>query len=400
MRIDDSWRDLAAPDFSLYAGLDPERRIMMMGADPFAPDKCLPDHVIDATKQALDDGKTHYSLDNGYAEPRLKTALVNKLWDFNGMEIDPETELMVGPSSAFTLFLSIRICIRPGQGDEVLVTSPGFAENINDIHQMGAVCVEVPTYEEDGFALRMDEFRSRITERTRAIVITNPNNPTGTVYTRENLMELAALAEEFDLGVIVDQDFERQIYDGAEYVNFATLPGMRERTLTVFGTSKDLGLTGFRVGYLVAPAEIMPLLKIATFNYVGPTNTFAQYGVAAAYENPAYTDEWFTIYDQRRHAIFEALQGIPGVGVTMPAGGFYHWVNISELGTSLEVVKHLVETQQLGVSPGNWFGNVGEGYIRVMYGSNGRDEIFREGVSRLASGLRELAELKGVSAAA
>lgn len=399
MRIDDSWRDLAAPDFSLYAGLDPERRIMMMGADPFAPDKCLPDHVIDATKQALDDGKTHYSLDNGYAEPRLKTALVNKLWDFNGMEIDPETELMVGPSSAFTLFLSIRICIRPGQGDEVLVTSPGFAENINDIHQMGAVCVQVPTYEEDGFALRMDEFRSRITERTRAIVITNPNNPTGTVYTRKNLMELAALAEEFDLGVIVDQDFERQVYDGAEYVNFATLPGMRERTLTVFGTSKDLGLTGFRVGYLVAPAEIMPLLKIATFNYVGPTNTFAQYGVAAAYENPAYTDEWFTIYDQRRHAIFDALQGIPGVGVTMPAGGFYHWVNISELGTSLEVVKHLVETQQLGVSPGNWFGNVGEGYIRVMYGSNGRDEIFREGVSRLAAGLRELAGLKGVSAA-
>lgn len=394
MRIDESWRTLAAPDFSLYAGLDESRKIMMMGADPFAPDNCLPAHVIDATKQALDEGKTHYSLANGYAEPRLRTALVNKLRDFNGMEVDPETELMVCPSSAFGLYLGIRVCIRPNMGDEVLVTSPGFAENINDVHQMGATAVEVTTYAEDGFQLRGEEIRARITENTRAIVITNPNNPTGTVYTRESLLELAAIAEEFDLGVIVDQDFERQVYDGHEYVNFATLPGMAERTITVFGTSKDLGLTGFRVGYIVAPADVMPMLKIATFNYVGPTNTFAQYGVAAAYEDPAYTDAWLEIYKGRRQHIFTELSGIPGVTPALPDGGFYHWVHTAPLGTSLEVVRHLVETQDLGVSPGSWF--AGEGYIRVMYGANGSDAVFTEGVARLRAGLLDLGSQRGL----
>lgn len=390
MRIDDSWRTLAAPDFSLYANMDESRKIMMMGADPFAPDNCLPAHVIDATKQALDDGKTHYSLDNGYAEPRLKATLTKKLREYNGIQVDPETELMVCPSSAFGLYLAIRICIRPNSGDEVITIGPGFSENYNDVHQMGAICVEVATLPEDGFQLRMDDIRAAITDNTRCIVITNPNNPTGTVYSRESLAQLAALATEFDLGVVVDQDFERQVYDGIEYVNFATLPGMRERSITVFGTSKDLGLTGFRVGYIVAPADIMPLLKIATFNYHGPTNTFAQYGVAAAYEDPAYTDVWLEIYKSRRQYIFDALSSVPHVVTALPDGGFYHWVDVSALGTSVDVVRHLVATQALGVSPGSWFGNAGEGYIRVMYGANGSDAVFTEGVARLIAGLTEL----------
>ncbi|KZE91302.1 pyridoxal phosphate-dependent aminotransferase [Microbacterium sp. TNHR37B] len=397
MRIDDSWRTLASPDFSLFADIDEHRKIMMMGADPFAPDPCIPSHVIEATKRALDEGKTHYSLANGYAEPRLRDALVAKLRDFNGMEVDPDTELMVCPSSAFGLYLAIRICVRPNQGDEVLTTGPGFSENFNDVHQIGAVNVEVPTSADDDFELDIDEVRARITDRTRCIVITNPNNPTGTVYRRETLEALAALAEEFDLGVVVDQDFERQVYDDREYVTFATLPGMRERTITVFGTSKDLGLTGFRVGYIVAPAEIMPILKTATFNYVGPTNTFAQYGVAAAYEDPAYTDEWFARYDSRRRHVFDALQGIPGVICRMPQGGFYHWVDVRALGTSVEVVRHLVTTQALGVSPGSWFAQAGEGYIRVMYGTNGDDAVFEEGVRRLAAGLRDLAAHRGIA---
>ncbi|MGX1695726.1 pyridoxal phosphate-dependent aminotransferase [Microbacterium keratanolyticum] len=388
MRIDDSWRSLAAPDFSLYADMDRERSIMMMGADIFAPDACLPEHVITATKDALDAGLTHYSLANGYAEPRLRHALVAKLRDFNGMDVDPETELMVCPSSAFGLYVAIRICVRPNQGDEVLTTSPGFSENFNDVHQIGAINVEIPTYPEDDFALRIEEIRSRITERTRCIVITNPNNPTGTVYSRESLEALAAVAEEFDLGVVVDQAFERQVYDGREYVNFAELPGMRERTITVFGTSKDMGLTGYRVGYVVAPAEIMPIIKTATFNYVGPTNTFAQHGVAAAYEDPAFADAWVTRFDERRHYVYEQLQGIPGVIARMPQGGFYHWVDVRALGTSVEIVRYLATKHDVGVSPGSWFASDGEGYLRVMYGTNGNDEVFREGVRRLVTGLR------------
>ena len=395
MRIDESWLTLKSPDFSLYDGIDPEKKIMMMGADPFAPEACLPAHVIEATKTALDEGKTHYSLDNGYAEPRLKSVLTTKLATYNGLSIDPETELMVCPSSAFGLYIGIRVCVRPNSGDEVITIGPGFSENFNDIHQIGAVNVEVAMDENEGFRLDVSRIRERVTPKTRCIVITNPNNPTGTVYRREDLEELAALATEFDLGVVVDQDFERQVYDDIEYTTFATLPGMRERTITVFGTSKDLGLTGFRVGYIVAPAAIMPILKTATFNYVGPTNTFAQYGVAAAYEDPGYTDEWFAIYRNRRRQLYEALRDIPGVRATLPDGGFYHWIGVAGLGTSLDVVAHLAKKHNLGVAPGTWFGDAGEGYIRVMYGANASQEIFEEGVQRLHDGLTELSERRG-----
>ena len=270
LNIDPSWRHITSPDFSPYDGMDPDRKILLTGADLFFPDPCLPAHVIEATKRALDEGRTHYSLANGYAEPELREALVRKLATFNQLEVDPDTELLVVPSSAMGLYLGIRVCVRPNMGDEVLNIEPGFSENINDVLQIGAVNVPVPVREETGFHLELDVLESKITERTRCIVLTNPNNPTGTVYDREELLGLADILERHNLIAVVDQDFERQVYD-KEYVTFATLPGMRERTISVFGTSKDLGLTGYRVAYMVVPKELFPVLKPAIFNVHGPT---------------------------------------------------------------------------------------------------------------------------------
>lgn len=390
MRIDESWYGLNFPDFTAYDRLDPATKITLLGADPFFPDACLPDHVIEATKKALDDGKTHYSLDNGYAEPVLKEALVRKLAEYNDLHVDPETELIVVPSSAFGLYLATRLCVRPNMGDEVLNIDPGFAENFNDVYQMGAVSVSVPVYAEDGFQLRIDELEKAVTERTRCLILTNPNNPTGTVYTRERLLELAEFLVRHDLMIVVDQDFERQIYDGIEYTTFATLPGMKERTITVFGTSKDLGLTGFRVAYMVANKEIVDILKPATFNMHGPTNTFAQYGVAAAYNDPAYLDEWFTIFNRRRSYGQKVLDAIDGVTCPLPDGGFYFWVDISSLGTSIEVRDWLIDDAQIGISPGTWFGGGGEGFIRVMYGAVPSDATYEEGINRIRDSLIRL----------
>jgi aspartate/methionine/tyrosine aminotransferase len=397
LNVDNSWRTISSPDFTVYEALDPERKILLNGADLFFPDPCLPDHVIEATKRALDEGRTHYSLANGYAEPELREALVGKLKSFNDMDVDPETELLVIPSSALGLYLAIRVCITPNTGDEVLNISPGFAENINDVVQMGAKNVLVPVKEENAFHIDPQDIESRITEHTRCLVLTNPNNPTAVVYTREELTAVAQILERHNLIAVVDQDFERQVYDGS-YTTFANLPGMRERTITVFGTSKDLGLTGFRVGYMVVPRELFGMLKIAIFNMHGPTNTFAQIGAAAAYDNPAYADAWVELMRERRACGQAVLDKIPGVRCPLPEGGFYFWVNIRALGTSEDVRDWLIHDAQIGVGLGTWFGADGEGFLRIMYGAVPDEVTYKEGIRRIDVSLRKLAQKQGIVA--
>lgn len=395
LNIDPSWRTISSPDFTPYDRLDPERSILLNGADLFSPKPCLPAHVIEATKRALDEGRTHYSLANGYAEPELRAALVRKLHDFNGLDVDPERELLVVPSSAMGLYLGIRVCIRPNQGDEVLNIEPGFSENVNDVVQVGAVNVPVPVREETGFHLDLDVLESKITERTRCIVLTNPNNPTGTVYTRDELEGLADILTRHNLIAVVDQDFERQVYD-TDYVTFATLPGMRERTISVFGTSKDMGLTGFRVGYMVVPEELFGILKIAIFNMHGPTNTFAQIGAAAAFDDPRYADEWVELMRARRAWGQAVLDAIPGVRCPLPEGGFYFWANVSQLGTSEEVRDWLIDDAQIGIGLGTWFSPLGEGFVRIMYGAVPEEDTYHEAIQRIDASLRRLGKRKGL----
>lgn len=397
MKIDESWLTLKSPDFEPYTHLDPEKKLMLVGADPFFPDPCIPDHIIEATKKALDGGHTHYALDNSYAVPPLKEILVKKLKEFNHLDVDPENELIVVPSSAFGLYAGIRICVRPNMGDEVLNIDPGFAENFNDVVQIGATSVSVPVYPEDGFQIRREELEKAVTPNTRCLVLTHPNNPTSTVYKREVLEDVAAFLEEHDLMVVVDQSFERNIYDNREYITFATLKGMKERTISVFGTSKDLGLTGFRVAYMVAPKQIIDILKIATFNYVGPTNTFAQYGVAAGYQDPSYVDEWMKVFNYRRQYGYNLLKQIPGVNCQLPEGGYFFWVDIRALGTSTEVRDFLIKDANVGVSPGNWFGTHGEGYLRIMFSTMRDTAKYEEAMQRIYHSLMKLAELKGVA---
>ena len=257
-------------------------------------------------------------------------------------------------------------------------------------HVIGAVSVSVPVYAEDGFQLRASEVEALITPRTRCLLLTNPNNPTGAVYSRSNLEELAVVAARHDLMVIVDQAFERQVYDGIEYVDFATLPGMADRTITIFGTSKDLGLSGFRVAYMVAPREVVDILKIATFNMHGATNTFAQYGVAAAYDDPSYLDEWLEIFRARRAYGQRVLDGIPGVTCPLPDGGFYFWADVAALGGGEAVRDHLIDDAQIGVLPGTMFGTRGADYLRIMYGTVADEARYVEGIDRIAASLERL----------
>lgn len=388
MRYDKNWENLYFPDFTPYAALDPEIGLDLVSADPFAPDGSIPDFIKEELKSAIDRNLLHYI--DGESTKELYPALKKKLKEYNRLDVNPDTEILLTPGSAFGLFLAIRICINPNSDEEVINFDPSFAENLNNVIMMGAKNVFYTTKEDDNYQFDVEALECLVTPKTRCVVLTHPNNPTGTVYTKENLQRLAKFIKKHNLMLIVDQCFERNIYDGTEYVTIATLPGMRDHTITVFGPSKDMGLTGVRIGYLVAPKEFISKMHLATANYVGTINSFVPPALAAAYNNPSYVDEWNRIFSYRRKKASKILNQVPNVHCNLPQAGFCLWLDVRKLGaTSKQILTYLVEHAQVAVGDGAWFGKKGEGFLRIMFCRYKNDEVFFEAIDRIASGLRK-----------
>ena len=227
------------------------------------PDFVPPAHIIRAAKQALDEGRTHYSPSAGI--PELSEALVKKAQRDYHLEYDPNGEVLVTVGATEAIFLALMALIN--EGDEVLLFDPGFVCYEPDILLAGGVPVHVPLLEEDGFRLDADAVMSRITDKSRVIIINSPNNPTGAVFSYDDLLELSKLVIERDLIVISDEVYEKITYDGAKHFSMATFPGMRERTVSVNSFSKTYAMTGFRVGYALGPADLIdPMGRIHQYS--------------------------------------------------------------------------------------------------------------------------------------
>lgn len=367
--------------------------LMLGWADPFFPDPCLPDHVIAAAKRTLDDRGAHYSLPIG--SPALRRAIAAKLAAFNGLVVDPDRELIVTPGSDTGLWHAMQVVLSPG--DEVLNPLPSYPSNVRNSELMGAVSVAVPLNEADGFTLDIAALRARITPRTKLVVLTQPNNPTGTVHDRATLTALAALVAEHDLLAVVDQAFEDMVYDGHEFVTFATLPGMRERTLTVFSLSKGMAMSGFRVGYTVASPEIMEVLHGSAVNVLGATNTAAQAAATAALRDPAFMADYRSTYERRRALAGKMLGAVPGIDYRAPQAGLMLWLDIHALGSATEIADHLLRDARIIVHPGDNFGGVGSRYVRIMLSALRSDEAFADALGQVATSLRRLAAAKGIA---
>jgi len=370
----------------LQAQMD-EGYLMLGWADPFFPDPCLPAHVVAAAKASLDGAGAHYSLPIGM--PALRRAIAAKLAVRNGLEVDPDRELIVTPGSDTGLWQAMQIVLKPG--DEVLNPVPSYPSNIRNAELMGATSIAVPLDRANGFALDLDAMRASVTPRTKAILLTQPNNPTGTVHSREALLALAAIAAEHDLIVIVDQAFEDIVYEGRELVTFATLPGMCERTITVFSLSKGMAMSGFRVGYTVAPPEVMEILHGTAVNILGATNTAAQEAAAAALADPAFIDDYRHTYERRRTLAGEILGDIPGVVYRAPQGGLMIWLDVSGLGHSRDVADVLLREARIIVHAGETFGPPGADFIRIMLSALRDDDAFELALRTTADVLRSLA---------
>ena len=332
------------------------------------PDFDTPRHIKDAAKKALDEGKVHYS--SNYGIPELREALAQKLSQENGLSYDPATEMIVTVGGNEAVLITTMGLLNPG--DEVLIPDPCWLNYFYCVQMAGAVPISVPAREEYAFTPHIDDFRSRVTPKTRMIIINTPNNPTGAVYTAEALKELARLAREKDLYVLSDEIYEKMVYDRARHVSIGSFPGMKERTLTVNGFSKNYTMTGWRLGYVAAHREVISaLVRIHQYATICATS-FAQWGAVAALRGPQEEiNRMIEEFNRRRHLVTTALEDMPGIHVVKPLGAFYIFPNIKGTGkTAMEMTQYLIEKAKIAVVPGSVFGEFGGDFIRISYANS------------------------------
>ena len=332
------------------------------------PDFDTPNHIKEAGKLALDQGRVHYSSNYGIIE--LREAIAEKLKRDNGLSVDPDSEVIVTVGANEAVFISMMALLDPG--DEVLIPDPCWLHYFYCARMAGAIPVSVPMRMENRFNPNIEDFRSRLTPRTRMIVINTPNNPTGAVYSERVLKDFAELAIVNDLFVFSDEIYEKMVYNGERHYSTATFPGMRERTITINGFSKIYAMTGWRLGYAVADKELISaLIRIHQYTTVCATS-FAQWGAIEALKGPqTEAERMVKEFDRRRMLVYDALQEMQGIHVVEPKGAFYIFPNIRELGkTPEELTRYLLEEAKIAVIPGTTLGEFGVDFIRISYANS------------------------------
>jgi aspartate/methionine/tyrosine aminotransferase len=350
------------------------------------PDFDTPHHIKDAAKKAIDEGKVHYS--SNFGIPELRAAIARKLEADNGLSYDPDREIAVTVGANEAVFMAMMGLLNPG--DEVLIPDPCWLHYFYCAQLAGAIPISVPAREENQFNPKIEDFRARLTSRTRMLVINTPNNPTGSVYSMELLEELARLAREKDLFILSDEIYEKMVYAGSRHISIGGLPGMRERTVTVNGFSKIYAMDGWRLGYVAADKQWMSaLIRIHQYTTVCATS-FAQWGAVAAVNGTQVEAERMVAeFDRRRNMVYSALGEMPGIQVAKPMGAFYMFPNISALGMDpMALTEHLLDEARIAVVPGTVFGEFGNEFIRISFASS--YENLQEAMRRMNHALKKL----------
>ena len=334
------------------------------------PDFTTPWRCSDAAIYSLRTGHTHYTSNRGLKE---LTRLISEYEARFGVRYDAATEVMVRVGACEGIDLALRALIEPG--DEVLVPDPSYVSYMPCVAFAGGVCVPVKTTAENGFRLTADMLKARITSKTKAVIFPYPNNPTGGVMEPEDMKELAAALDGTDIVVIADEIYAELTYTGRPHVAFASIPGMRERTITLNGFSKAFAMTGWRMGYACAPKEILDVMMRVHQYTIMCAPTAGQYAAVEALKSGLETDfadvkRMVRQYDRRRRVIVDGLRAA-GLETHEPLGAFYAFPCVRSTGmTSQEFCVRLLEEERVACVPGDAFGETGEGYVRCSYASS------------------------------
>lgn len=343
------------------------------------PHSDTPGHIKEAAKAALDAGIVHYGDFRGTLS--FRQSLARKLGDFNRLNYAPD-EILVTNGLTHASFAAFMAAIDPG--DEVILLDPYYPQHIGKIELAGGKVVIAELDKANDFAISKEAIAAKITDRTRMIVLINPANPTGRVYSREELQHVADLAIEHDLLVLSDEVYEYITYGKAEHISIAGLPGMRARTITCFAFTKAYSMDGWRIGYLAADARLMPALQRITMTDVTHVNVFIQEGARAAVDGPQEAMQTMVDADRRkRDIVVQALNQMPGVSCAEPQGTIYAFPDITGTGRSSQVLAMaILQDAHVVVESGSFYGPAGEGHLRVCFGSESEARI-AEAMERL-----------------
>lgn len=327
------------------------------------PDFTTPEPILQAGIEALKRGETHYTSNSGLME--LRRAIAEHLDRLYGQTYNPASEILITVGVSEALYLACTAILDPG--DEVIIPEPCFVSYAPEVIFAGGVPVLVPTSAENGWQVTAEAIEAAVTPRTKALLIGYPSNPTGAVMTRERLNEIAAVVKRHNLLVISDELYDRLVYD-TQHVCFASLPGMYSRTILLMGFSKAYAMTGWRIGWAAAPAEIMEMMRRVHQYTIMCAPTVAQYAALVAIkEGEPFVEEMRREYDRRRRLIVSGLNEI-GLTCVEPKGAFYAFPSIAITGMDDNTfAEKLLQEERVAVVPGSAFGPSGKGYVRCSY---------------------------------
>ena len=327
------------------------------------PDFATPPAIVQVGIGSLQAGETHYTSNSGILE--LRVALADHLERLYGVRYDPETELLITVGVSEALYLALAATV--DYGDHVIVPEPCFVSYNPEVIFAGGTPLNVRTSVEHDFQLLASQVEEVITGKTRTLLLGYPNNPTGAVMSRERLLDIARLAEKHDLLVISDEIYDRLVY-GVEHTCFASLPGMRGRTILLGGFSKSYAMTGWRIGYAAAPAEILAAMRKVHQYTIMSAPTTAQFAALEALKHGEEAlQEMRARYDRRRRLIIAGLNSI-GLTCFEPKGAFYAFPSIAVTGmTDGEFSEQLLMEEKVACVPGSAFGACGAGHVRCSY---------------------------------
>ena len=344
------------------------------------PDFATPDNIVEAGISALQNGYTHYTPASGIMEARQAVAgFVTRTLK---TEVDP-TEVVLVPGSKNVLLFTLLACIEPG--DEVILPDPAYPAYASQVNFIGAVPKLVTLREETGFRMDLDQLADLVTPKTRMLIINTPQNPTGGILTEEDVRFVCELAHKHDLLVVSDEIYSQLVY-GFQHVSPLSQPGMRERTVLMDGLSKSYAMTGWRLGYAVAPKAVAAKLDQLMINSSSCAAGFTQMAAIEALSAPESehaVHRMVKVFERRRDLVVDGLNAIPGVRCAKPQGSFYAFPNIEGTGfDERELADRLLTEAGVAVLPGTAFGAAGKGYIRLAY-TQSEDELGR-GLKQIA----------------
>lgn len=380
-----SSRLVSVEESATLAFAEKVREMQMVGKDIVdltagEPDFDAPVVLKQAASRAIEKGRSKYLSSRGLKELRERIAV--KLEDDNRIRVNPAQEIIVTPGAKQALFYAFTALLNPG--DEVLISEPYWVSYKAMVELAGGILKTIATSEENGFKVTAHAIERAITPRTKILVLVNPNNPTGTLLERRDLEAIAEVVARHNLLVVADEIYEKIVFNKKEFVSFAALPDMLERTITVNGFSKALAITGWRIGYAAGSVPIISQM-IKLQSHTGTcANSIAQHAAAEALDSTGpEVQAMAQEYEARRNILVEGIKKLSRFSCIAPQGAFYLFLNVKQFGKpSLTVAQELLEKVGVATVPGSSFGDAGEGYLRLSFATS--QECLCEALRRLA----------------